>query len=522
MGFSSSLKTFLGGSAFNLVIYAIIVIMFLIGIFKCVLPVMRNRRMLVRAIASIRQGDDAKRSWQEDAFLGKGALRDHWSEYLNNLFFADGVYHNASNVEDFINEETVIDGPGRAAFSDAIPGLLVSLGFLGTLVGLAQGLSGFSVADTSAAMSSIVTLIPGMRYAFMTSIFGVVGSVGFTLITRVAQGSTERTLREFYGAMSRYAGVRSVDPMTQVAIYQQQQTKLIRQLSEDLAGRLSDNVATAVGQAIEPMNNTLRAFVTVTTKDQMRFLDAVVSRFIDRMDETLSGQIKRLSAAIEDAAAGQETATANTRQSLEATEKLLSSVREVAGVAEEMVRGSEKYLQELRAHLKRTDTISTGMADSLDQLDHVLRQQALYLKTVNGMQAEIVQSTQQMREAIEAMSKRMADNAAAASGDLSRASAELRAAGGELKEIHRSTVGGISAELKRTLDAYQDYVNQFTQRVDYLASGISGALGNLPRAVNDTTNRFLEQIEDMTDSMAQAQHMLDDAVARLYAERRQR
>ena len=90
-------------------------------------------------------------------------------------------------------------------------------------------------------MDSIVTLIPGMRYAFMTSLFGVVGSVGFTLITRAVQSSTEHTLRAFYSAMSRHAGVLSVDPMTQVAIYQQEQTAMIRKMSQDLDGKLSES-----------------------------------------------------------------------------------------------------------------------------------------------------------------------------------------------------------------------------------------------------------------------------------------
>ena len=135
----------------------------------------------------------------------------------------------------------------------------------------------------------------------MTSIVGVVGSVAFTLITRAVYGSTEHELRNFYGAMSRYAGVLSVDPMTQVAIYQQEQTTLIHQMSQDLSGKLSDNIAEAVGRAVEPLNQNLKNFVTVSSREQMRFLDAVVTRFIERMDEMLGGQMRRLSKAMDDA-----------------------------------------------------------------------------------------------------------------------------------------------------------------------------------------------------------------------------
>ena len=206
-------------TAASFLVYVLIALLFVFGLVKCILPVARTRSTLRGAIRTIKNGD-AKKSWQEETFLGKGALFSHWSEYLNNLFFADGVYHNASSVEDYINEETVIYGPGNAGFADALPGLMVSLGFLGTLVGLAVGLSGFGMGDEAAIMSSIETLIPGMRYAFTTSIVGVIGSVSFTLISRMVNGSAQRALTGFYGAMSRYAGVLSVDPMTQIAIYQ--------------------------------------------------------------------------------------------------------------------------------------------------------------------------------------------------------------------------------------------------------------------------------------------------------------
>ena len=96
----------------NVLVYIAIVVIFIVGIFKCILPVVRTRRLLKKAIRSIRSEGSTKYAWQEDNFLGKGTLFPHWSEYLNNLFFADGVYHNASNVEDYINEDTVMYGPG--------------------------------------------------------------------------------------------------------------------------------------------------------------------------------------------------------------------------------------------------------------------------------------------------------------------------------------------------------------------------------------------------------------------------
>ena len=198
MGFLNSLGASLTSNASNLLVYIAIVVTFVLGVVLCVMPVMRNRRLLKRGVRLIRQGTKARRNWQQEDFLGSGSLMPHWSAYLNNLFFAEGEYHNASNVEDFINEETTINGPGRSALAEAVPSLLVSLGFLGTLIGLAQGLSGFDMTDSTTAQQSIMVLIPGMKYAFMTSIFGVIGSILFTMLTRAVYGSTENALKRFY------------------------------------------------------------------------------------------------------------------------------------------------------------------------------------------------------------------------------------------------------------------------------------------------------------------------------------
>ncbi|MBP3410921.1 MAG: hypothetical protein J6M10_08005, partial [Clostridia bacterium] len=103
MSFLETVKGMLGGSYLNALIYAAILFVFILGLIKCVIPVLHNRSLLRRAIKNIRAGSDAEQSWQEEDFLGKGSMNTHWCEYLNNLFFADGVYHNASNVEDFIN-----------------------------------------------------------------------------------------------------------------------------------------------------------------------------------------------------------------------------------------------------------------------------------------------------------------------------------------------------------------------------------------------------------------------------------
>ena len=471
----------------NLLVYIGIVVLFVVGLIRCIAPVVHTRGTLRRAIRSIRSQGDKKYAWQQDEFLGKGTLYPHWSEYLNNLFFADGVYHNASNVEDYINEETVMYGPGRASFADALPGLMTSLGFLGTLIGLAQGLSGFNMTDSAAVQQSIVTLIPGMRYAFTTSIFGVVGSVLFTLITRAVYGSSEHTLKAFYGAMSRYAGVLSVDPMTQIAIYQQEQTALIQTMAKDLNGAFTENITAAVHEAIDPLNQSFKNFVSVSTKEQMRFMDAVMQRFADRLDESLRGKLQRFGEMLDEMSRQQQESCVVVRASLTGAREAVADLQKLRAMSAELLDGLTDYVQKLDDSRAKAD-------DVYDQLEQITRRQDDYLKTVGAMQADV---------------GRLADA-------MQKAAADLRASAANVEKAHIQANKALQDEFNSTMDAYRDYVNQFTQRVDYLTDSISGALQAMPDAVNEANNRFLDQVDRMTDAMVQAQRALEVTADRIY------
>ena len=518
MQFIQYLQTMFAGSmssASNIVIYIAIVVLFVMGIIRCVVPVMRTRQLIRRATRSIRSAGDKKYAWQEDEFLGKGALFAHWSDYLNNLFFADGRYHNASNVEDYINEETVIYGPGRISFAEALPGLLTSLGFLGTLIGLAQGLSGFSMNDSAAVQESIVTLIPGMRYAFMTSIFGVVGSVLFTLITRAVYGATEHTLTQFYSAMSRHAGVLSVDPMTQIAIYQQEQTALIKTMTKDLNGKFTETMAESIGKSIEPVNQTLKGFVNGISREQARLIDSVLSRFVERMNESLGGSLKRFSQILDETSRLQQQNTQAVRAGLDGLEDVIRDIQQMERMVKQMMDGMSTYVEQLNAARQQADDAYMRVNATVEQMEIVSRQESSYLRNVGALQADITGASDRLAEQLNQLSGRFAEDTGRAAAEIQKSADALAEAADRLAGVHEEAARAVGSELNTTLDAYRDYVNQFTERVDYLSSGILDAVEHMPDAIGETNNRFLDQMDALTETLEQAQKSINSALARM-------
>jgi ABC-type transporter Mla subunit MlaD len=498
----------------SLLVYALIAVLFILGFIKCILPVIRTCSVLKSASRSIKSGDK-KHSWQDDYFLGKGALYPHWSEYLNNLFFADGDYHNPSNVEDFINEDSVIYGPGNSGFADALPGLMVSLGFMGTLIGLATGLSGFDMGNETAIMSSIETLIPGLRYAFMTSIVGVIGSVSFTLIIRIVNGSASRAIDGFYGAMSRYAGVLSVDPMTQIAIYQQEQTTLIQNMSKEMGGQITEAMSTA----LRPVEDALTRFVTVNTQEQMRFLDTVVTRFVSHMDQALGGQFDGLAGVLDQTVRSQERLLKAVEGHVDGIARSAVELGQLEKTIQNTMSGMEGYVSRLSASQRQLDEAYGRVTSNIEGMQLISHQQADYLRNVGAMQNAVSGALDRIAA--------MTDNIAAASEQLKAAGAQLDSLRGDFKaeagraadelgRVHARVLGEAEDELKGIIDAMNNYQRDYNARMDEVAQAIGGSVEKLPRAVQAVSENIVDQIDRMNAALNRAQRALDEAVDRMY------
>lgn len=387
--------------ALNAGIYLALLGLFALSFLKCVLPVWRTQWILRRAVRHIRAGEKSRRSWQEDGFLGKGALYPHWSEYLDNLFFADGEYHNASNVEDFINEDTVIHQPGRHALAQAASGLMVTLGFLGTLLGITQGLSGFSMENSEAVMEAIRRLVPGMQYAFRTSIVGVACSIVFTVATGVANGAARSALSDFYAAMHNDAGVLTVDPLNQIAIYQQEQTAQIRAIAADLRGAVADRLEASLKKGLEPVAQVFDQFCRYTTREQTQALDQVCKAFLARMDQALSGQFSSLAASIESTVDWQRQTKEDVGTIVAQLHAVTRDIVAIDRSADTLCTLLNGYVDKLSALSRQEEEGYLRVAANVGQLEILSAQHTATLQTIARLQSELSRALADLTAPIE-------------------------------------------------------------------------------------------------------------------------
>ena len=185
-------------------------------------------------------------------------------------------------------------------------------------------------------------------------------------------------------------------------------------------------------------------------------------------------------------------------------------------IVQELLEGVSNYVAQLNEARKQADDAYMRINATVEQMEIVSRQESNYLKSVGAMQAEISHATDEFTAAIGKLSDRFAADVGRAAAGLDKAAGNLKNAGQELADVHTDATRSITNELNTTLDSYRDYVNQFTQRVDYLATSIAGSLDRMPDAVNEANNRFLDQVDALTDTLEQAQRAIDSAVGRMY------
>ena len=276
------------------IVYSAIVVVTLIGVFKCLLPLWATTSSLRRAIRRLQDhaGDSGKPIWQEASFMGR-RLRGSWLRFLQNAEQLDrrGL---PTNVEDYINDDTVTHSHGNATLAELIPNLLTSLGILGTFMGLSRGLSGLNFANANELVSGIPNLLSGMRFAFGTSVAGISCSLAFNMLNRVSQGSSYHAIDDFVSSFTQLAMSRPLDNDVQLICQNQDRNHMLQGINETLADRLAENVGLAITQSMGPVTASMDRFILGATRNQIEGVNRIVGRFLEEMNHALGGQFDAL------------------------------------------------------------------------------------------------------------------------------------------------------------------------------------------------------------------------------------
>ena len=348
------------------IVYGAIAVVTLIGLFKCLIPLWRTTSSLRRAITRLQQNAgraQEKPVWQEARFVGR-RLKNCWLRFLQNAEQLDrrGL---PTNVEDYINDDTVTHGPGNAGLAELIPNLLTSLGILGTFMGLSRGLSSLNFADSAQLIQGIPDLLSGMRFAFGTSVAGISCSLVFNMLNRISQGSSYRAIDDFVTSFTQLAMSRPLDNDVQMIIQNQDRNFMLQGINETLADRLAENVGRSISRSLDPVAASMDRFIVGTTRNQIEGVNHIVSRFLSEMDRSLGGQFSSLSQSMGALEQSQLQAAKAANDNLSAAEGIVRNARSLQEITSHALDKFDSYMHQLNVIRDRDETFEKRSAELL-------------------------------------------------------------------------------------------------------------------------------------------------------------
>jgi len=407
-------------------VYGAIAVVTLIGVFKCLIPLWITTRALRRAISRLQHdagNTTGKPVWQEARFMGK-RLRGSWLRFLQNAEQLDrrGL---PTNVEDYINDDTVTHGPGNAGLAELIPNLLTSLGILGTFMGLSRGLSSLNFADAAQLIEGIPDLLGGMRFAFGTSVAGISCSLVFNMLNRISQGSSYRAIDDFVTSFTQLAMSRPLDNDVQLICQNQDRNFMLQNINDALVDRLAENVRQAMTQSLSPVSDSMDRFMIAATRNQIDGVNRIVGRFLDEMDRSLGNQFGALSTAMDAVSQSQIAAARETGQALSSAREIVHDARTLQEMTDHILAQFDTYMKEINAVRVRDESFEKRSAELMHQMQNQSRdlsgllaslsasikalpdQDATHasLKEIQSSTAALTQQVQKISETLSALSE---------------------------------------------------------------------------------------------------------------------
>ncbi|MBR1585902.1 MAG: MotA/TolQ/ExbB proton channel family protein [Clostridia bacterium] len=494
----------------DFLVYLAIAMVAVIGIAKCVLPVRRAARRLRRGVHSLEVNTgDGHPVWQDALFLGK-EMQGPWKRFLVNAEQLDARGLNC-NVEDYVNDDTVIYAVGHAQLAEVVPGLLTSLGILGTFIGLMRGLSGLDLNDAAKTMESIPQLIGGMTYAFTTSIAGVACSLLFNMLNRMAYGSATRAIDDFNDAFTDLVMQKPLDDSVQLICQQEDRSAMLRRMSGDLSARISDGILSSVQQSLVPVAQSMNQFILGQTQTQIEGVNNIVNQFIAQMNRSLGNQFVQLGQTLSAVNQAQTVSYDSLERTMASADQILTAMNQVQNVTQRVMERFESYIGTIDQAQDSSAAFLTHGSQVLSGIMTASQEQAEFLKSMKDAQQDLQKTMQDYAvwsTGVLNTVREQNDGAFTAAG---RIAGQMEDSSVRLADTYTSFVEDISGGFSRALGMFDENVhsvlNAMNEKLDELKA--------VSAAVPDQAARYQKETEGCVAAVAQLQRALTDMSAEI-------
>ncbi|MBQ2992144.1 MAG: MotA/TolQ/ExbB proton channel family protein [Clostridia bacterium] len=493
-------------------IYLAIALLLFMAIVRCVLPLgamARRLRRASRVIIMENKQNKEKKSWNDLHFLGD-KLQAVWADFLQNAELRD-AHGESCDVSQYINEDTVLYVCGGSGMAEITPGVLTSLGILGTFLGLVMGLSGLNLnaADTNALLSAMEKLIGGMSTAFLTSIAGVVASICFNLLYNHRISKCRGAIDRFCEVFSLYAMPKPVSEDTAMLALQQEQTAYIRQAVEDMSQKMAVQMEQSIMRAMLPVQRSMDNFILAATQAQVEGVDRIAGVFVQRMNTVLGNEFEHLRQVLMETGHDQLKAQQEMRAATEAIGQMTQDVINMHQLSQGVLEHFRDYVADMSASRAQVDDTNRKTVELLEAMNKTSGQQAMYLAKLQEYQAALASNTQQYHAWMDQFLVNAQEQTRITAREMERVAGEMHESAQALSEGGVQFARKAQEGMARTTALFDDSVTASIRQLDKTLASMQETARLMPQMLSQSRERYAEQVDQFVTALMRLQKSME-------------
>ena len=420
----------------------------------------------------------------EQDFARKIEFAEAWQEFEDSLVTRQRdenqeVVYKTDEASYFFSEDRLLGQYVNLRFWNSIPAILVGLGILGTFVGLVWGLIPFSSIDfqnTEEIKNAIKELLSGVSTAFVTSVWGMVTSLLFNGVEKLAIGGINSEIANLQRSLDNLFTLTVQEKIAfQQADELAQQTAALKSFSTDLANDIKSAMAEGRQEILSELNKTVEAFSTTILEQLRPILEKLMEAIEELRQQKEESSTDAIGKLIEEFQKSLSTSTVTQMEELAKTVGEASqSLKDLPDQIGVMIASIQDQINQNRQLLTETSHEQTAQMKSM--MDEMIKT----LQSVVELAAK--QTEEQVDQQIEKM-KTVSDESIQT---LQTTIAELRQSITDTLKQQQDAIGKITLQ---TSQASVDATDQMSQ----LIHQITTKLGETVQAAESSINKLLEQ-----------------------------
>lgn len=467
---------------------------------------------------------------QEEKYI-KQYVYPAWSRYYTKYIEDLKVGNSTSaDIYDYFTEHEFISKYGNRSLVEFAPGVFLSLGLLGTFLGIAVGISGLDLnLDSEGMKNGINELLGSMSNKFAASIAGISASLIWQFFDKKF---IEKQLTTNFLAFREQ--LDKAFPIIEEKYYfnkilenqEQQMQDMQTYISEQLIPQMMSGFTGALSQTILPTlvetQESMQRFVEHTTMNQVNGMKEMASEMMSSFSDITGEQMKDLSNVLKDTVEWQKRVS-------EEMNTLVESIQSTAINQKEMVQQTTSLLGELVGY---TDKVQHYQEQINDGMTHII-QQTEQNKTFNHEASNLVQlvitEREKFDEQFEQQVAGLKDNLQLISKNIDselQLQKELSANINRIEDMTESqtvltqslnefaiTSNKITNELNDVLDKFivnSDSMNVIHEKVEHLFDNISEERERADKLVTHIETVLSEQVIQMDEKVATLSHLWEE------------